>query len=793
MGEKLNNFIKILNKYNFIIACLLCAALSFSTLWIQEVVFILYICFVVISSFFYDTNKIIVLCSFSAFYINCFGYDVSLIILSCALLFRCIILTYKKKYKINLHLIIFVAIIAVIIISSIIANNGLNGILYGILPCGLIVFVEIYILRKEIKLDYLFTTIARLFVLSCVLSLIAKNMKPDMHVFYLDDSGLNAFRGFFKNASSLSVWCLVILSQNLMLFATKRIGYIFFYFYTLMTSIIGFCGLNEIFLIFYLLLLVLYFIVEAQKSKKFCLIQISVFLIIVSILFACSDIIPVLNQKFSIYDNFDLINKLTFGKCQIWLDSLNHWSSQGIGAILFGLGETSIFDLNNTIVGILVRYGIIGLIATVFFVLYFFIITKKNRESNIKKYIPLIAVVFCILMEEFFSYQVLVIILSMLAILKYEKEQHSSKYKILYFNNRLTMGGAEIYMINVIENLSCDFDFDVSTFAIPQNANTLNVQRLLNCKCNIYYNGGKNKILYCFNLFKFFINNCGKYDIMHINATSKEMGLIAYMARVYGKIDKIIFHSHKGGNVETQNKVSELIGDYLAKVYSTDFAACSKAAANYMFGEKFCKNNTIKILNNSIDINKFEFDLTKRQTKRKELGFENNFVVLHIGRFAKQKNQEKLINVFKRIHQKDDTAKLVLVGDESEIKEKLMQKVKLLELDSVVIFMKQRDDINELMLASDIFVLTSFHEGLPIVAVEAQTSGLPVVLSSCISKETAITDNCEFVDLNQSDEIWADKILAMKNHKRKKENESIIKHGFDNKSAMEEIKKLYLK
>lgn len=74
-----------------------------------------------------------------------------------------------------------------------------------------------------------------------------------------------------------------------------------------------------------------------------------------------------------------------------------------------------------------------------------------------------------------------------------------------------------------------------------------------------------------------------------------------------------------------------------------------------------------------------------------------------------------------------------------------------------VIFLGVRHDVNRIMQAMDIFVLPSIFEGLPIVGIEAQASGLPCLFSDKITKESKIRDNVEFLSIDDA-KIWCTKL-----------------------------------
>ena len=96
----------------------------------------------------------------------------------------------------------------------------------------------------------------------------------------------------------------------------------------------------------------------------------------------------------------------------------------------------------------------------------------------------------------------------------------------------------------------------------------------------------------------------------------------------------------------------------------------------------------------------------------------------------------------------------------------------------------------------DLFVLPSIFEGLPIVGIEAQASGLKCIFSDRITTESDITENVKFIELNNI-EKWDKQIVYEKNNynKEKRKDKKIygdlIKKGYDLRTEVNKIEKIY--
>lgn len=280
-----------------------------------------------------------------------------------------------------------------------------------------------------------------------------------------------------------------------------------------------------------------------------------------------------------------------------------------------------------------------------------------------------------------------------------------------------------------------------------------------------------------------------KYSIIHLHEVYLN-SLIAKVAKK-NKIDNIIVHSHT--TQYSDNVIKAIRNKILCipiKKNSTAYFACSKAAGRFLYGDKAVENDNVYIANNGIDCEKFIYNENIRNKLRDDLKINDKFVIGNIGRFAKQKNHEFLIDIFYEIKKYRENSILLLVGD-GELKKSIKNKVDKLNLSNDVIFLEPREDINNILQVMDIFVLPSLYEGLPVVAIEAQASGLKCILSNKITNEVNIF-NCEFIELDNK--RWINTILGFdRKIKRKNTIEYIRNSGYDAKFEAKRLQKTYQK
>ena len=361
------------------------------------------------------------------------------------------------------------------------------------------------------------------------------------------------------------------------------------------------------------------------------------------------------------------------------------------------------------------------------------------------------------------------------------------KIKVFYMVYSLTSGGIERYSIDLfryLRNYLFEIDFitklDRKEF-FDDTLKALGGKKIpiaAGCKGK----GAVYKINYIFNTLK--IAN-STYDIAYFNL-SKPMDVFKYplICRLRG-IKKIIIHSHNSSSDNTGivAKILNLLGRIVINHIATVKFACSDKAAIWMYGKKSKVNNDYIFIKNGIEASKFVFDPIKREKVKDDLGIkENTFVIGHVGRFAAQKNHKFIIDIFEGVLKVKQDVILLLAGV-GELQNEIIEYSKKKGIFNHIKFLGEIENVHLLFQALDVFILPSLYEGLPVVGIEAQASGLKCLFSDTITTEVDVTGNVKFIPLQEKE--WISEILSMKDYPRNNMLHLIEDSGFDMKNTSE--------
>lgn len=282
----------------------------------------------------------------------------------------------------------------------------------------------------------------------------------------------------------------------------------------------------------------------------------------------------------------------------------------------------------------------------------------------------------------------------------------------------------------------------------------------------------------------------GNYKIVHSHINT--LSVFSLFAAKCAGVPVRIAHSHSTTNKKEfkKNLMKQILRPF-SKLFATDYMCCSELAGRWLFGDKEYDKGNVYLLNNAIDLDKFKYDENIRKEKRKELNISDDTLVIgHVGRFVEQKNHRFLIDVFNEVHKQQPDSLLLLVG-QGPLMDEMKEKVKNLKLENSVKFLGQRDDTNEIYQAMDVFVLPSLYEGLPVVGIEAQATGILCLFSDKMTKETKVLESTKFLSLNQGVGEWAIKILNSFNQFKRKSVKKEFSNNFNIQSETIKIASKY--
>lgn len=284
-----------------------------------------------------------------------------------------------------------------------------------------------------------------------------------------------------------------------------------------------------------------------------------------------------------------------------------------------------------------------------------------------------------------------------------------------------------------------------------------------------------------------------KMDVIHNHFPNYLLPL--YFAKKYN-VPVRILHSHNDYNAAfyKSNKLNRALYQVGLKYNASNATvlfACGERAAKTAFGKTMTKKE-LHIITNAINVQKFIFNKTKRQKMREELQLGSSLTLGHIGRYDdSQKNQEFVLKVFHKLLDKIPDAKLLMLG-EGKFRNECMKTAEQLGFADHVNFTGSVNNVPDYLQAMDIFVFPSRFEGLGIVLIEAQTSGLYCIASDKVPAESKVTEHMKFLTIEDT-EPWIKEICAFKSIDRTNMLEQVTKAGYDIAVQASALSELYIK
>ena len=281
-------------------------------------------------------------------------------------------------------------------------------------------------------------------------------------------------------------------------------------------------------------------------------------------------------------------------------------------------------------------------------------------------------------------------------------------------------------------------------------------------------------------------------EIRIVHAHNEAMGYYALKSAKDAGIRVRIAHAHNTQIIRDYKYPLKMICKQLLPGAATDYWSCGRDAGIYYYGEKRW-NESGFILYNAIDVSRFAFRQDARERLRQLHGLEDCFVIGHVGRFNVQKNHSRLLDIFAEITKTVPDARLALIGT-GELEQSVKEKALAMGIQDKTLFLGQMGDVSEWYMAMDCFVLPSLFEGLPVVGIEAQASGLPCIFSDRVTDEVLLSPEARRVSLQAENAEWAKEIMAAgrPEKERTKGTDVVRQAGYDIHTEAQKLQEIYL-
>lgn len=273
-------------------------------------------------------------------------------------------------------------------------------------------------------------------------------------------------------------------------------------------------------------------------------------------------------------------------------------------------------------------------------------------------------------------------------------------------------------------------------------------------------------------------------------------GTLSWKKRKYGKLFVTVNNPIIYDGISRKGKILyPLFYKWMAK-YANAFLVKSDKVRDEVEETINSKKPVISI-KNGIDFSIFDKDAMYLNL-RNDLGIsDNEIVITNVAVLDERKGQMHLIEAVNNLHTKYPV-QLLLVG-EGPYRGRLEKKILDLRAESYIHLIGRRSDVNCVLANSDIFVLSSFHEGLPNALMEAMSMAIPCIATDVGGVRQLITNSNEgvVIQARNSDQIVKAVEFLLNNREKMREVGKYgymrIKNEYEQSKVASELLEIYHK
>ncbi|MDR2465231.1 MAG: glycosyltransferase family 1 protein [Streptococcaceae bacterium] len=358
--------------------------------------------------------------------------------------------------------------------------------------------------------------------------------------------------------------------------------------------------------------------------------------------------------------------------------------------------------------------------------------------------------------------------------------------RVAHIVGKMIGGGVEQVVMNYFTNLDhSKIQFD---FIVDDDSTDIPEKEILSNGGRIFKVSGYQKIgSYQKDLMRLFSEQ--NYQIVHSHINTLSV-LPLQVAKKAGIPIRIAHNHSTAAKGEWKKNLMKWTLRLFAKRYPTHYMAPTEYAGRWLFGDKV----PLIILRNGIDPDRFVYNDEARQKIRKALGVEDGTLLFgNVGRMVWQKNQVFLLKIFAEAKRIQPNAKCLIIGN-GPLEKELIHLADDLFVKEDLLIVQNTERVEDYFQAMDMFIFPSNYEGLGMVAVEAQVSGLPVLKSDNVPDEVQMTPFIRSLSLELTPRAWAEvaqQLLAETNGERKTYKKEIEEAGYSIQKEAEKLENIY--
>jgi glycosyltransferase involved in cell wall biosynthesis len=331
---------------------------------------------------------------------------------------------------------------------------------------------------------------------------------------------------------------------------------------------------------------------------------------------------------------------------------------------------------------------------------------------------------------------------------------HPPVNKILHVFGRLVRGGAQMRTVDLLRHIDRSrLEMHFLTLSDVQNDFDREIQSLGGLVHQIGFGPVRFPLA-----FRRLVRRHA-FDVVHSHIHLQSGFVVRQAARLKVPTRIVHFRSCRdgGGNSPVRRLQKAILRNWIGR-YATNILSVGEGAMGAVWGPLWRNDPRCRVVYSGLDPATFDGPRQAAEVRR-EFGFpQDSRLLIHAGRFVREKNHTRLLDIFATLHRRRADVRLLMVGwDPSGISETIKRRIRSLGLTGRAVVSGERRDIPRLLKAADLLVFPSLWEGLPGVVLESAAAGTPVLAADLpgVAEIAAQLPRIERLSLDQPDERWA--------------------------------------